>query len=83
MHMDHINSVTHAEGVIRHKFYCVSEVLAYILKSFQSSENEMQSSLPPPPAPLPPKGIKQGYNDLSKADQPSEKVSKYGWADEH
>ena len=33
----------------------------------------MQSSLPPPPAPLPPKAIKRGYNDLSKADQPAAK----------
>ena len=31
----------------------------------------MQSSLPPPPAPLPLKGVKRGYNDLSKPDQPA------------
>ena len=69
----HINKETQVEGVIRHQFYCVSEVLVYILTSFQSAKLKMQLSLPPPPAPLPPKAVKQGYNDLSKANQPATK----------
>ena len=79
MGTDHINREAQAEGVIHHQCYCVSEGLAYILKSLQSSEIKMQSSLPPPLAPLPPKAIKRGYNDLSRANQPA---AKYPKADE-